>query len=186
MQKCILCNRCNTFLITNSSLASLCGYNEYHQAISSQSGLYSNYFIFFTAVFQLPQLLPDTTTYLQHNQADPLHVMFTIHGVADYVRPATTILNSQNIEISFNSTRHNITINRLSSQKKTMVTFNADGGALLPSNYTFRVCIELNSYVSSSYAERYNHNPNCTTKHINIYKGQQECTITLRGILFTS
>ena len=94
--------------------------------------------------------------------------MFTIHGVADYVRPATTILNIdnyQNIEISFNSTRHNITINRLSSQKKTMVTFNADGGALLPSNYTFRVCIELNSYVSSSYAERYNHNPNCTTKH---------------------
>ena len=127
--------------------------------------------------------MPDINTYLRHNQADQLNVTFTIQGVPDYVHPITTITNSLDVKTPCNSAWCSIIIERVPYQNKTLIKFIVDGGRLHPDNYTFQVCVKLNNNVSSLYAERYNQNPNCTTKHVNIYKGDNYFAYQLSVII---
>lgn len=116
------------------------------------------------AVFDIPTPLPGHTHQTLY-WTDPIQLAFTIRGNADYINPKITI---NDLGVDSFCKQCNITMTQSPSQLETIVTFNAGSGVLPPGNYTFRMCLMLNSSISPRYTDRYNRNPNCTTIHLTI------------------
>ena len=117
------------------------------------------------AVFDIPTPLTGIT-YQTLYWTDPIQLVFTIRGNADYINPKITI---NDLSVDTVCKQCNVTMTwSSSSQLETIVTFNAGSGVLLPGNYTFNMCLMLNSSISPHYTDRYNRNPNCTTTQLTI------------------